>query len=108
MIEYVLVHRVTNVVCTFGLGVTDLSLNELVHEYNFITYNPSKFAAGIIRNKTSRTSYLLFCTGAAVCMGAKMVETARYGSQMLCNYFLSPKFPFVMSDFRVRNVVGTM
>lgn len=108
MKDYVPPHQITNVVCTFRLGLNYVDLVKLSQEHDFITYNPSKFAAGTIRNREPKTSFLLFRTGAAVCTGARTVEEARYGARLLCNYFMAKGHQFVMTDFRVRNVVGTM
>ena len=94
-------HQITNIIYTFDLGRTNLALLKLYHRFDFITYNLSKFAAGIICNKKLKTSFLLFCTGVAMCTRAKMIQDACTGLLLLCNYFLKRDQHFVMTDFKV-------
>lgn len=106
--DYVPPHVLTNVVCTFRVSVPYIDMVKLVQDFDFMTFNPSKFAAGTIRNREPKISFLLFRTGSAVCAGAKTVQEARYGARLFCNYFMTKGYQFIMTDFKVRNVVGTM
>lgn len=101
--------RIVNVVATGYIGHR-LNLDDIAKSLSSpnIVYNPHKFSAAIYRMKDPRATFLLFSSGKFVCVGTRSVLDAEKSSnimvqslQQICNSETT------ISDFTIRNIVGT-
>ena len=96
-----------NVVCTFNLGVSAVSLSELACRTPFIEYNPKKFAAATARIVYPRTTALCFASGNMVCTGAKDECLARLASRKYVHVLQNCGFDVRFCNFSIQNLVAS-
>lgn len=97
---------IQNMVYTVNLG-TSLSLSYIAREcFEFVEYNPQRFAAVIMRFRSPVATVLLFSTGKGVCTGCKssgdMAVAMRAVRSVLISIGLN--VPFIRNN--LRNVVA--
>jgi len=96
-----------NVVCTFNLGVTSISLRDLANRTPFVEYNPKKFAAATARIVQPRTTALCFASGNMVCTGAKNEALARLAARKYVHVLQECGFNVYFHDFKIQNLVAS-
>ncbi len=96
-----------NVVCTFNLGVTEVSLRELARRTPFVEYNPKKFAAATARIVEPRTTALCFASGNMVCTGAKNEQLARLAARKYVYILQRCGFDVYFHGFQIQNLVAS-
>ena len=99
--------RIVNVVATGFLG-TPLNLSNIVNNLPNVTYNPKKFSAAIYRVKDPKACFLLFSSGKFVCTGTTSASSAKDVSQRMEQSVQAIyQTPMSLSNFTIRNIVGT-
>lgn len=96
-----------NVVCTFNLGVSSVSLRDLANKSPFVEYNPKKFAAATARIIYPRTTALCFASGNMVCTGAKNEELARLAALKYVYVLQKCGFQVSFRNFAIQNLVAS-
>lgn len=96
-----------NVVCTFNLGVSAISLPDLANHTPFVEYNPKKFAAATARIVDPRTTALCFASGNMVCTGAKNESLARLAARKYVYVLQRSGFGVQFHDFKIQNLVAS-
>jgi len=96
-----------NVVCTFNLGVSAISLRDLANRTPFVEYNPKKFAAATARIVDPRTTALCFASGNMVCTGAKSEDLARLAARKYVYVLQRCGFPVQFHNFKIQNLVAS-
>lgn len=96
-----------NVVCTFNLGVSGVSLRDLANGSPFVEYNPKKFAAATARIIYPRTTALCFASGNMVCTGAKNEELARLAALKYVYVLQNCGFKVTYCNFAIQNLVAS-
>lgn len=74
--EEKIIPKLQNIVSTANLG-RRLNLKILAHKAINCEYNPSRFAAAIMRIRSPKTTALVFSSGKLVCTGAKSEDDSR-------------------------------
>ena len=99
--------RIVNVVATGYLGAP-LNLSDIPNNLPNVTYNPRKFSGAIYRVKDPKASFLLFSSGKFVCTGTTSVAAAK-GASLSMGEGLRTIYesPLTLSNFTIRNIVGT-
>lgn len=97
---------VQNVVATVNLRIP-IDLKTVALSARNAEYNPSKFAAVVMRIREPRCTALIFSTGKMVITGAKSEDLARRGGRKFAAIIRRLGFAPKFSDFKVQNMVGT-
>jgi transcription initiation factor TFIID TATA-box-binding protein len=101
--------RIDNVVCTFNLGMSAISLSTLACKCPAFEYDPSHFGAAIIHLVDPKCTCLIFGSASGVCVGGKSMESAHLGLTVAINVIRNSGFREAhVSDFKIRNVVGSV
>lgn len=98
---------IQNVVATFSLG-RRLDLAELTKVTGFMQYNPSKFAAAMVRLRDPATTCMVFASGKVVCTGARSEQLACITSHKLVHLFSRKGVGLHMQGFVVQNIVSVV
>ena len=98
--------KIQNVVSTANLKCL-LDLREIALKAKNAEYNPSRFAAVIMRIKEPKTTALIFSSGKMVCTGARNEEESRLASRTFAKIILKLGFPVKFSEFTVQNIVAS-
>jgi transcription initiation factor TFIID TATA-box-binding protein len=96
---------IQNVVATFSMG-RRVDLRELTRATGFMHYNPTKFAAAIVRLRSPATTCMVFASGKVVCTGARSEQLACITSHKLVRLFARKGVPMSMNGFSVQNIVS--
>ena len=98
--------KLQNIVSTANLKCL-LDLREIALKAKNAEYNPSRFAAVIMRIKEPKTTALIFSSGKMVCTGARNEEESRLASRTFAKIILKLGFPVKFSEFTVQNIVAS-
>ena len=98
--------KLQNIVSTANLKCV-LDLREIALKAKNAEYNPSRFAAVIMRIKEPKTTALIFSSGKMVCTGARTEEESRIASRTYAKIILKLGFPVKFSEFTVQNIVAS-
>ncbi len=98
--------KLQNIVSTANLKCI-LDLREIALKAKNAEYNPSRFAAVIMRIKEPKTTALIFSSGKMVCTGARNEEESRLASRTFAKIILKLGFPVKFSEFKVQNIVAS-
>ena len=96
-----------NVVSTFSLGIKDLDLKKIAMQHAFLEFNPSTFAAAILRIREPRTTALAFQSGNMVCTGARSLLDSRLAARKYCRIFQQVGIPVMFRKFKIQNIVAS-
>jgi len=98
---------IQNVVSTVKLQVS-LDLVEIARKLKNTEYNPRRFKAVIVRERSPKATGLIFHTGSLVCTGAKSVEDSNTAAKMFAKAVQTAIGSAVkFQGFQVQNVVGS-
>jgi transcription initiation factor TFIID TATA-box-binding protein len=98
--------KLQNIVSTANLKCV-LDLREIALKAKNAEYNPSRFAAVIMRIKEPKTTALIFSSGKMVCTGARNEEESKQASRTYAKIILKLGFPAKFSEFTVQNIVAS-
>lgn len=98
--------KLQNIVSTANLKCI-LDLREIALKAKNAEYNPSRFAAVIMRIKEPKTTALIFSSGKMVCTGARNEEESRLASRTFAKIILKLGFPVKFSEFKIQNIVAS-
>ena len=98
--------KLQNIVSTANLKCI-LDLREIALKAKNAEYNPSRFAAVIMRIKEPKTTALIFSSGKIVCTGARTEEESKQASRTYAKIILKLGFPVRFSEFTVQNIVAS-
>ena len=98
--------KLQNIVSTANLKCV-LDLREIALKAKNAEYNPSRFAAAIMRIKEPKTTALIFSSGKMVCTGARNEEESKQASRTYAKIILKLGFPVKFSEFKVQNIVAS-
>ena len=99
--------RIQNVVATVTLGL-EIELEKVAQAVCNVEYNPTRFAAVIMRIREPKTTALIFKSGKMVITGAK----SRLESSTACRKYVAIlqkviDAPINYTDFKIQNMTGT-
>ena len=98
--------KLQNIVSTANLKCV-LDLREIALKAKNAEYNPSRFAAVIMRIKEPKTTALIFSSGKMVCTGARTEEESKQASRTYAKIILKLGFPVKFAEFTVQNIVAS-
>ena len=98
--------KLQNIVSTANLKCI-LDLREIALKAKNAEYNPSRFAAVIMRIKEPKTTALIFSSGKMVCTGARTEEASKQASRTYAKIIMKLGFPVRFTEFTVQNIVAS-
>ena len=98
--------KLQNIVSTANLKCV-LDLREIALKAKNAEYNPSRFAAVIMRIKEPKTTALIFSSGKMVCTGARTEEASKQASRTYAKIIMKLGFPVKFTEFTVQNIVAS-
>ena len=99
--------RIQNIVSTFNLGPRRINLKRMALAFDFIDYNPQKFAAATIRIVYPRTTALLFTSGNVVCTGGKTKLESRWAARKYVRLLQKRGMRVYLKNYKIQNIVAT-
>ena len=98
--------KLQNIVSTANLKCV-LDLREIALKAKNAEYNPSRFAAVIMRIKEPKTTALIFSSGKMVCTGARTEEASKQACRTYAKIIMKLGFPVKFTEFTVQNIVAS-
>ena len=102
--------NIVNVVATGWLGAA-VDLHNIAQRLWNVEYNTRRFSAAIHRQRSIRTTVLLFASGRFVCTGARSIADAKQASRQFARKIqklLGAAAHIRFLDHKIENVVGAM
>jgi transcription initiation factor TFIID TATA-box-binding protein len=107
-VDSVDIPQIQNVVSTVDLCVA-LKLDDIIAKVRNAEYNPSRFAAIIMRIKDPKTTALIFSTGKIVCTGGKSEEESRLAARKYAKIIFKLGYKDIQfKDSKIQNIVGSI
>ncbi len=97
---------VQNVVSTSNFGCT-LDLSKIAHSLCSVSYNPTKFAAVVLRHRSPHGTLLIFHSGKFVITGAKSVEDCGKLAKIVGRKLRKLGFAITIGEIKTQLVVGS-